>query len=70
MENFGLIIYRYSFEFVQILFNFYSNCDFYREEELLKDDNAPAELRDQSIISIIAHESAHLWFGDIVTLKW
>ena len=42
----------------------------YRETALLVDaDNSSAGTR-QTVASIIAHEMAHMWFGDLVTMKW
>jgi len=42
----------------------------YRERALLLDP-AKASVDDQKeIASVIAHEMAHQWFGDLVTMKW
>ena len=42
----------------------------YRETALLVDpDNTSAGTR-QTVASIIAHEMAHMWFGDLVTMAW
>ena len=42
----------------------------YREIALLFDpDNSAANTR-QRIAEIIAHEMAHMWFGDLVTMEW
>ncbi len=42
----------------------------YRESALLLDP-AKASVNDQKeIASVIAHEMAHQWFGDLVTMKW
>lgn len=42
----------------------------YREVALLFDpDNSAAPTR-QRIVEIIAHEMAHMWFGDLVTMEW
>jgi aminopeptidase N len=43
---------------------------FFREADLLADPkNASASTR-RNIASIIAHEMAHQWFGDLVTMRW
>lgn len=41
----------------------------YREVYLLVDDNATAASR-QDVALVIAHELAHQWFGNLVTMKW
>ena len=42
----------------------------YRETALLFDpDNSAAQAR-QRILEVVAHEMAHMWFGDLVTMEW
>lgn len=41
----------------------------YRETCLLAADNAAEESREY-IATVIAHEIAHQWFGDLVTMQW
>jgi aminopeptidase N len=42
----------------------------YREPAMLVDEkNAPVSAKEE-VASVIAHEMAHQWFGDMVTMKW
>ncbi len=41
----------------------------YREIYLLVDDNSTVSSR-QEVALVIAHEVAHQWFGNLVTMKW
>lgn len=42
----------------------------FREELLLLEDKQSSVQAQQRASSVIAHEMAHLWFGDLVTMKW
>jgi aminopeptidase N len=42
----------------------------YRETALLIDPKTSSEQSRQRVASVIAHEMAHQWFGDLVTAKW
>ncbi|MDE1846219.1 MAG: M1 family metallopeptidase [Candidatus Micrarchaeota archaeon] len=41
----------------------------FRETALLCDEKTPIALKQQ-IAEVIAHELAHQWFGDLVTMEW
>jgi alanyl aminopeptidase len=42
----------------------------YREDILLVDLEAATRSKKQRNVSIIAHELAHQWYGNLVTMKW
>jgi aminopeptidase N len=43
---------------------------FYRETDLLADPKSASIATRRNIASILAHEMAHQWFGDLVTMTW
>lgn len=43
---------------------------FYRETALLIDDKTASIDSHQTVADVMAHEMAHMWFGDLVTMKW
>jgi puromycin-sensitive aminopeptidase len=43
---------------------------FYRETLLLSDPAQATEQSRKQIAEILAHEMAHQWFGDLVTMQW
>ena len=42
----------------------------YRERILLFDPATSSAQTRQNIVDVIAHETAHMWFGDLVTMAW
>ena len=42
----------------------------YRETALLYDPENSAANTRQRILEVVAHEMAHMWFGDLVTMEW
>ncbi len=45
-------------------------CITFREVELLTDPARSARNELQNVASVIGHEIAHMWFGDLVTMSW
>jgi puromycin-sensitive aminopeptidase len=45
-------------------------CVTYRENALLIDTDRASQLELQRIAAVVAHETAHMWFGDLVTMRW
>ncbi len=44
-------------------------CITYRETDLLVDRDAGVDAKKR-VASVVAHEMAHQWFGDMVTMQW
>jgi puromycin-sensitive aminopeptidase len=42
----------------------------YRENAVLVDPHVARQVELKRVSSVIAHELAHMWFGDLVTMKW
>jgi puromycin-sensitive aminopeptidase len=45
-------------------------CVTYRESALLADTDRASKLELMHVAQVVAHETAHMWFGDLVTMKW
>jgi puromycin-sensitive aminopeptidase len=42
----------------------------FRETALLVDETAASHAELQRVADVVAHENAHMWFGDLVTMSW
>jgi puromycin-sensitive aminopeptidase len=42
----------------------------FRETALLVDETAASHAELQRVADVVAHENAHMWFGDLVTMTW
>ena len=75
LEDYTAIEYPFEkFDFVLIpSFQFggmeHPGAIFYNQASLLLDESA-TENRMLGRASVIAHETAHMWFGDLVTMRW
>lgn len=45
-------------------------CATFREILLLVDPSTTTQPEQQRAVDVIAHEIAHMWFGNLVTMKW
>jgi puromycin-sensitive aminopeptidase len=45
-------------------------CITFRESVLLVDPAAATQTEEQLVADVVAHELAHMWFGDLVTMRW
>ena len=75
LENYTQIPYRFGkFDFVLIPSFQFSGMEhpgsvFYNAASILLDESA-TENQMLNRASVIAHETAHMWFGDLVTMQW
>ena len=45
-------------------------CITFREDALLVDPATATQQEEQRVADVVAHELAHMWFGDLVTMRW
>lgn len=75
LKNYTTISYPFSkFDFALIPTFQYGGMEhpgsiFYRESSIILEPSASVNQK-MNRASLIAHETAHMWFGDLVTMKW
>jgi puromycin-sensitive aminopeptidase len=45
-------------------------CITFRENLVLIDPATSTQSEQQAVADVVAHELAHMWFGDLVTMRW
>ena len=45
-------------------------CITFREVLLLVDPTTSTQIEQELVAAVVAHELAHMWFGDLVTMRW
>ncbi|HEX6786984.1 MAG TPA: M1 family aminopeptidase, partial [Acidimicrobiales bacterium] len=45
-------------------------CITFRESVLLVDPSTATQTEEQLVADVVSHELAHMWFGDLVTMRW
>jgi len=45
-------------------------CVIYRENALLVDPTKASQAEKERVADVVAHELAHMWFGNLTTMKW
>jgi puromycin-sensitive aminopeptidase len=45
-------------------------CITFRENLLLVDPERSTQYEQETVTDVVAHELAHMWFGDLVTMRW
>lgn len=73
MENWGLITYRWPSEIIQMCtkYSYLLRYNYlYREVNLLFDKFFSTAANKQRIVTVITHELAHQWFGNLVSPEW
>ena len=42
----------------------------FRETALLADEKTASRAELERVADVVSHENAHMWFGDLVTMRW
>ena len=42
----------------------------FRETALLADEKSASRAELERVADVVSHENAHMWFGDLVTMRW
>jgi puromycin-sensitive aminopeptidase len=45
-------------------------CITFREPLLLLDEATTTQAEQERVVDVVVHEIAHMWFGDLVTMRW
>ena len=70
LELWKILVIRILRFFSKIYLFYFSGLVIYREVGLFFDEKTVSASRKQYITTVIAHETAHQWFGNLVSPDW